>query len=508
MADAYFKTLYPSGDWFPPEEGGNHWWLWSRDRDEVRLYVLGYLESGSGVFEFILEHGLAREQLDNLLVDIGGCAYRPQEVPLPPAFGGRRFFRCLFDIPSLAGRDLIEVRLRIRPRLRPCDLDPASPDTRVMGLAMGNAWFRSSYHPLGPAETYLDRRKVTYLDTGEVPSAAAWTDAAHNHVKLTTLKNAHAGGRCRGHLGAMARQGAAPVGFGVRPGGAEDAKDPGTDGGGPAVRLQLNHKAGIVQQGTKPAPAVQRLPGQRAQAAQVGQDRPFQPRVQQSHGKKQTAPFGKGRQNGFLHLRAHPFRRNMRGQPRARLYRGSSGRFDVKSQLGGKPNRPQHAQGVLAEAVPGSAHTPDFFLPEISLPAERVDDAPASVKRHCVDGEITARKVFLKLRVECNAVRVPLIGIPPLAAEGGDLHLPSVQQHGDGAVPDAGRYGMRKEPHNLFRARRRGDIPVLRLPAQQVVAHAAAHGMGGVSMPAQVRAALLGKIRKRGHILFPPVGMF
>ncbi|MEA4855580.1 MAG: glycosyltransferase [Solidesulfovibrio sp.] len=196
MADAYFKTLYPSGDWFPPEEGGNHWWLWSRDRDEVRLYVLGYLESGSGVFEFILEHGLAREQLDNLLVDIGGCAYRPQEVPLPPAFGGRRFFRCLFDIPSLAGRDLIEVRLRIRPRLRPCDLDPASPDTRVMGLAMGNAWFRSSYHPLGPAETYLDRRKVTYLDTGEVPSAAAWTDAAHNHVKLATLKNAHAGGRC------------------------------------------------------------------------------------------------------------------------------------------------------------------------------------------------------------------------------------------------------------------------------------------------------------------------
>jgi uncharacterized Rossmann fold enzyme len=196
MVDAYFKTLYFSGDWFAPEGEGERCWLWSRNREAVRLHVLGGLESGEGFFEFILEHVLAGEQLDNLWVDIGGCAYRPQELPLPPEFGGRRFFRCAFDIPSLAGRDLLEARLRVQPRLRPCDLDPANADTRTMGLAVGNAWFRSRHRPLGPAADYIDRRKLTYLDTGEIPGEAVWSEAAHNRAKLASLKNAHAGKRC------------------------------------------------------------------------------------------------------------------------------------------------------------------------------------------------------------------------------------------------------------------------------------------------------------------------
>lgn len=196
MADSYLKTLYPSRDWYPVEEGEGRWWAWSRDRDEVRLHVLGRLESGAGVFECFLEHCLHQEQVDTLWVVIGGRAYQPVEVPLPPEFGGRRLLRCAFDAPSLAGRDLLEVRLRIRPRVRPCDRDPANTDGRVMGLALGNAWCRSGQSFLGPVDVYLDRRKVDTLDTGDVPAVTAWSADAHNRAKLATLKNAHAGERC------------------------------------------------------------------------------------------------------------------------------------------------------------------------------------------------------------------------------------------------------------------------------------------------------------------------
>jgi hypothetical protein len=196
MTDAYLKTLYPSQDWYPLEGCRDRWWLWSRDRRAVRLYVLGGLESGAGVFEFIVEHVLSPEQLESLQVDIGGCACRPQEVPLPPEFDGRRFFRCAFDAPSLACQDMIEVRLRVHPRLRPCDLDHANADARTMGLAISNAWVRSRHLPLGPAGDYLDRRKVAYLETGEAPCDPVRPAEARNRARLATLKDAHAGGRC------------------------------------------------------------------------------------------------------------------------------------------------------------------------------------------------------------------------------------------------------------------------------------------------------------------------
>lgn len=196
MSDSYLKTLFPSTDWHTPENDGTRWWAWSRDVSPARLFVLGRLESGAAYFECILEHCLIVQQLENLYLDIGGRLCRPVEAPLPPEFGARRFLRCAFDAPELAGKDLIEIRFYISPRLRPKDIDPASTDGRFLGLAISNAWVRSRHLSQMPAESYLAPEKTAYLNLHAPCLEDASSADARNRAKLVSLRNAHAGGRC------------------------------------------------------------------------------------------------------------------------------------------------------------------------------------------------------------------------------------------------------------------------------------------------------------------------
>lgn len=72
-------------------------------------------------------------------------------------------------------------------------------------------------------------------------------------------------------------------------------------------------------------------------------------------------------------------RRDIRQQRRRLMEGGSGARLDGKAQHGGKPQRPQDAQGVLPEAaLPGRPHTAERPLSDPPAPAEQVGDLP-----HC-----------------------------------------------------------------------------------------------------------------------------
>src|ERR1700733_14592152 len=104
-----------------------------------------------------------------------------------------------------------------------------------------------------------------------------------------------------------------------------------------------------------------------------------------------------GAEDDLIQFVRHPFLRND-GYAMGVFPNGLEGRLpDGKVQLGGKPYRTHHAQGVVAEGadrVKGGADEPLF---EIAYAPEGIDQAAIVIRikadRHGIDGEITTKLI-------------------------------------------------------------------------------------------------------------------
>jgi hypothetical protein len=126
--------------------------------------------------------------------------------------------------------------------------------------------------------------------------------------------------------------------------------------------------------------------------------------------------------------------------------------------------RPQHLRVQVGPAADEVGH----------LAGERVEE-------HAVDGEVAPLRVLLG-GAEDHLVRPPRVAVIAVAAERRHLHLQRPPpQHLDDAErhPDGDRAGE-QAPH-VVGQRRRGDVVVLRLDPQQLVADAAAGEKGLVA---------------------------
>ena len=161
--------------------------------------------------------------------------------------------------------------------------------------------------------------------------------------------------------------------------------------------------------------------------------------------------------------------------------RRQGGRRDDELELGRQPDRADHPQGVLAEAIRGDPNGLQPAALEVGPSAERVDQrvgrAGDRAPGQGVHGEIAARQVLLDRRPELDPVGPPEIGVVVVAPERGDLVLDAVALDGHRAervlVDRAREQGLEHLRPGVGR-----QVPVVRRPAQEDVAERAADHVG------------------------------
>jgi chlorinating enzyme len=130
--DVTFDRPVPGLGWFPPESDGTRAFCWSGPGEEswLDLRVTG---PGERLFRCAIAHVLDPRILDGLEVRINGetLAVRPRADEGGARLAGRVPSRLL-----AAGAGRVRVGFRVPRVLRPCDLDPASPDARPLGIAV------------------------------------------------------------------------------------------------------------------------------------------------------------------------------------------------------------------------------------------------------------------------------------------------------------------------------------------------------------------------------------
>ena len=136
----------------------------------------------------------------------------------------------------------------------------------------------------------------------------------------------------------------------------------------------------------------------------------------------------------------------------------------------------QDAQVVFGDAlmrIADEAHAPRR---QIGQPADIIVDRAVARHRQRVDGEIAPLGVRLPVAAEGD-LGVAAIGLHVLAQRG-DLERMLVDDHGDGAVLDAGRHrleaGGLHAAHHLLRHRGGGDVDLVDRHVDQRIAHRAA----------------------------------
>ena len=183
----------------------------------------------------------------------------------------------------------------------------------------------------------------------------------------------------------------------------------------------------------------------------------------------------------------------------AAVQRGGGALLHGKAQHRRKAQRPHDAQGVLAEAPVRVAHAAQDAPAQVVLPAVQVGERAPDIHGHGVYRQVAAAEILRQRIGKIHGVGAAMVGIRPVGAEGGDLHGKAVLPDGDGAVTQARGDAVSGEQRGgLLRTGGGGHIPVLRRPAQQGVADAAAHRVGREArllQPGQDRADL-----RREHI--------
>ena len=144
-----------------------------------------------------------------------------------------------------------------------------------------------------------------------------------------------------------------------------------------------------------------------------------------------------------------------------------------------RPEDPEHVFGKPFRRFSDTAYT---LLPEILLPAEKIDKAALWIPRHRVDREITPLEIFLQPVGKCDLLRMPHILIRAVEPVRGHFIRAAGKQHGDRSVRDTGIHGPAEDPFDLGRKRVRRDVVILRRPPEQHISDASADRIGFVSV--------------------------
>ena len=170
---------------------------------------------------------------------------------------------------------------------------------------------------------------------------------------------------------------------------------------------------------------------------------------------------------------------------------GECSGFDLGLEARGKAHGTQEPQPILAEALCRIANRPDHPRREIALTTDVVDDLAAlRVEEHAVDREITPRGIAPGV-TRAHRRRAASVKIRPVGAERRDLDLRPPGQHQHHPEARADRDGAGKEPLYLLGSRRRRDVPIARLDAEQAVADTTPRQqrhMAGLAQPTNDRA--------------------
>ena len=136
---------------------------------------------------------------------------------------------------------------------------------------------------------------------------------------------------------------------------------------------------------------------------------------------------------------------------------------------------------VFAKAFLRRTNGANNFGTQIFFTADPVMDFFCQrIIKKSVHREITAQSIGPGAG-ETDFFRPPAILIVRLGAEGGHLKLLSPLHHNDDTKLPADRYRFRKNCFDLLRPGVRGNVKILRLAAEQEIAHAAAHPECGIT---------------------------
>ena len=191
----------------------------------------------------------------------------------------------------------------------------------------------------------------------------------------------------------------------------------------------------------------------------------------------------------FEHFIKQSRRRNV-GQQWRQFPEGLfGGRFDTKTQLGGKPDRPQHAHRVLAITRDGIADQTQQARVDVLNAIDMIDHREiGDVVVECVDGEVTAKGVFFQAAVDIVADNAPFrihMALPAArfilrvqCAESRHFNDLPAEHHMRETEAAADQPAITEQATYILRARIGGNIEILRLAPEQQIAHTTANQMG------------------------------
>ena len=158
----------------------------------------------------------------------------------------------------------------------------------------------------------------------------------------------------------------------------------------------------------------------------------------------------------------------------------TGGVINPETVHGREPQRAQNPQRILGEARFGVADGADNARAQILLPVKGVHQPGLRIPCHGVDGEIAPGKVVHHIRDKRHAVRVAMVSVSAIDAEGRHFIGNTVVQDGQRAVLQAGfnHAAVRKNSLHLLRARAGANIPVMREQPKQTVTYASADNVG------------------------------
>ena len=182
-------------------------------------------------------------------------------------------------------------------------------------------------------------------------------------------------------------------------------------------------------------------------------------------------------------LHADALRRHM-AQGRVQGMDGD-GRFAVNPKAVGcrEPQSPQDAQSVLPKAGCRIPHASNHARAQVFLSAKGVHQAFLRGPGHGVYGKIAPGQVLPYIVNKPHLIRVPVVRIAFLHAEGGNLVGVMPQHHRQRTVLEPGFHHpvAVKDSQHLLRRGGRAYVPILGRASQQRIPHASAHHIGLVA---------------------------
>ncbi len=177
----------------------------------------------------------------------------------------------------------------------------------------------------------------------------------------------------------------------------------------------------------------------------------------------------------------------------------------LEAELRGEPRRAHDAKRVVGEGVHGRARGAQDLVPQVAQPAVRIHQlARRQPGRHRVDGEVPAGEIPLQRRPVRHLRLVGAI-LVPLAPVRGDLehavtlaqaHGAELDPHRPGGVRPAGG-----DLQDLLRQRVGGQVEIVRIPAQEHVAHRAADQRELVAGPGEQEGEVIQRAGDGGQEL-------